>query len=67
VAFVELRDRLRDRVKTYGLLETLDRDHFYPKLRHGLAAIAEEDEAGEERRGADAAPSDEAPRGSAAE
>jgi high affinity sulfate transporter 1 len=44
MAFVELRDRLRDRVKTYGLLETLDQDHFYPKLRHGLAAIAAEDQ-----------------------
>jgi high affinity sulfate transporter 1 len=44
MAFVELRSRLQDRVKTYGLLETLDQEHFYPKLRHGLAAIAEEEE-----------------------
>jgi high affinity sulfate transporter 1 len=43
MAFVELRSRLQDRVKTYGLLETLDQDHFYPKLRGGLAAIAVED------------------------
>jgi MFS superfamily sulfate permease-like transporter len=45
VAFVELRDRLRDRVKTYGLLETLDRDHFYPKLRFAMAEITAETQA----------------------
>ncbi len=42
MAFVELRDRLSDRVKTYGLLETLDRDHFYPKLRFAMAEITAE-------------------------
>ena len=45
MAFVELRDRLSDRVKTYGLLETLDRDHFYPKLRFAMAEIVTETEA----------------------
>jgi high affinity sulfate transporter 1 len=45
LAFVELRDRLSDRVKTYGLLETLDSEHFYPKLRLALAEIAAEDAA----------------------
>lgn len=39
VAFVELRDRLKDRVLRYGLLETLDRDHFYPSVNTALAAI----------------------------
>ncbi len=46
MAFVELRDRLSDRVKTYGLLETLDRDHFYPKLRFAMAEITAETQAG---------------------
>jgi high affinity sulfate transporter 1 len=39
MAFVELRARLRDLVERYGLLETLDRDRFYPTLESGLAAI----------------------------
>ena len=45
VAFVELRDRLQDLVLRYGLLETLDRDHFYPSISLGLEAIANEDRA----------------------
>ena len=57
MAFVELRDRLSDRVKTYGLLETLDRDHFYPKLRFAMAEITAETtaEAGGATTGATAA------------
>ena len=35
VAFVELRTRLQDLVLRYGLLETLDRDHFYPSIAAG--------------------------------
>jgi high affinity sulfate transporter 1 len=42
VAFVELRDRLKDRVLRYGLLETLDRDHFYPSVDSALDAIRQE-------------------------
>jgi hypothetical protein len=32
LAFVELRDRLQDLVRRYGLNTTLDRKHFYPAL-----------------------------------
>jgi len=39
MAFVEMRTRLQDLVLRYGLLETLDRDRFYPTLEVGLAAI----------------------------
>jgi high affinity sulfate transporter 1 len=41
MAFVELRTRLRELVRSYGLLETLDRDRFYPTLDQGLAAITD--------------------------
>jgi high affinity sulfate transporter 1 len=42
MAFVELRSRLHDLVRRHGLLETLDRDHFYPSIETALAAIADE-------------------------
>ena len=42
VAFVELRTRLQDLIQRYGLLDTLDRDHFYPTMRTALAAIRSE-------------------------
>jgi MFS superfamily sulfate permease-like transporter len=42
LAFVELRSRLQDLVLRYGLMETLDRDHFYPSLERAFAAIAED-------------------------
>jgi high affinity sulfate transporter 1 len=41
MAFVEMRSRLRELVRSYGLFETLDRDRFYPTLDQGLAAIAD--------------------------
>ena len=41
VAFVEMRTRLQDLVEKYGLLQTLDRDHFYPSVEAALAAIEE--------------------------
>ena len=44
MAFVELRSRLQDLVKRYGLLETLDRDHFYASVDVALAAIREDEE-----------------------
>jgi MFS superfamily sulfate permease-like transporter len=44
MAFVELRSRLQDLVKRYGLFETLDRDHFYARVETALAAIEEEEE-----------------------
>ena len=40
LAFVELRDRLRQLLLDYGLLEVLDRGHFYGSLDEALAAIA---------------------------
>ena len=39
LAFVELRERLQKLVLRYGLLETLDGDHFYPSLGAALADI----------------------------
>ncbi len=40
LAFVELRSRLRDLILRYGLLDTLDKDHFYGSLDEALAEIA---------------------------
>jgi high affinity sulfate transporter 1 len=42
MAFVEMRSRLQDLVRQYGLFETLDRDHFYPTIDEALGAIQEE-------------------------
>ena len=39
LVFVELRSRLRDLVANYGLLETLDEEHFYDSVDAALAAI----------------------------
>ncbi len=39
LAFVELRTRLRDLVQDYGLLTTLDRDHFYATIEEALDDI----------------------------
>ena len=39
LAFVELRTRLRELVHDYGLLETLDRDHFYASVEEALTDI----------------------------
>ena len=39
LAFVELRTRLRDLVHDYGLLHTLDRDHFYASIDEALTDI----------------------------
>ena len=41
MAFVEMRTRLQDLVRRYGLFETLDRDRFYPTLTAAVAAIQE--------------------------
>ncbi|HMK93746.1 MAG TPA: SulP family inorganic anion transporter, partial [Thermoleophilia bacterium] len=43
LAFVELRDRLQDRVETYGLLSELDREHFFAKMKPALRDIAAHD------------------------
>lgn len=39
LAFAELRSRLQDLTLHYGLMDTLDRDHFYPTLEAALDAI----------------------------
>jgi high affinity sulfate transporter 1 len=39
MAFAEMRGRLQDLTLRYGLLETLDREHFYPTLKAALEAI----------------------------
>jgi MFS superfamily sulfate permease-like transporter len=39
LAFVELRSRLMDLVRDYGLYDTLDRDHFYGSIEEALADI----------------------------
>ena len=38
LAFAELRSRLQDLILRYGLMATLDRDHFYPTLESALEA-----------------------------
>jgi MFS superfamily sulfate permease-like transporter len=43
MAFVELRGRLQDLVLRYGLLETLDKDHFYPSVDAAVEAIKAHD------------------------
>ena len=40
LAFAEMRSRLQDLTLRYGLLETLDKDHFYPELDDAIRAIA---------------------------
>ena len=40
LAFVELRTRLRGLVHDYGLLRTLDRDHFYGSIEEALSDIS---------------------------
>ncbi len=42
MAFAEMRTRLRELLQRYGLLETLDRDRFYPTLDAALDAISPE-------------------------
>src|SRR5262245_9688187 len=45
LAFVELRARLHELLSQYGLLGTLDRHHFYPRVNDALAAIAADERA----------------------
>ncbi len=40
MAFVELRSRLHDLVRDYGLHKTLDSEHFYASIEEALADIA---------------------------
>lgn len=39
VAFAEMRSRLQDLTLRYGLMQTLDRDHFYPTLEIALEQV----------------------------
>ena len=41
MAFAEMRTRLQELVRRYGLYETLDRDRFYPTLEAAIAAVEE--------------------------
>jgi MFS superfamily sulfate permease-like transporter len=43
LAFAEMRTRLRELTLRYGLLETLDREHFYPSLDAALEEIQAEE------------------------
>ena len=45
LAFAEMRSRLQDLTLRYGLMETLDRDHFYPTLEAALEEIRSGDRA----------------------
>ena len=42
LAFAELRSRLQEQALRYGLLETLDHDHFYPTLTMALDEVRAE-------------------------
>ena len=42
LAFAEMRTRLQNLTLRYGLLETLDREHFYPTLEAALEEVARE-------------------------
>jgi len=44
MAFAGMRERLQHLALRYGLLETLDADHFYPTISAALDAIREEGE-----------------------
>jgi high affinity sulfate transporter 1 len=44
MAFAEMRTRLQELALRYGLLETLDADHFYPSIDAALEAIRAEGE-----------------------
>src|SRR5262249_38613736 len=39
MAFAEMRRRLQEPTLDYGLMETLDRNHFSPTLETALAAV----------------------------
>jgi high affinity sulfate transporter 1 len=48
LAFAEMRTRLQDLTLRYGLLETLDREHFYPTLETALEQVQAIDAAPEQ-------------------
>jgi MFS superfamily sulfate permease-like transporter len=61
IAFVELRSRLHDLLSQYGLLGTLDRDHFYGTIEEALAAIEAEDAEKAKRARGSSAPAQDDP------
>jgi MFS superfamily sulfate permease-like transporter len=42
MAFAEMRTRVQELILRYGLLETIDRDRFYPTMKTAIAAIEAE-------------------------
>ncbi len=44
--FAELKDPVKDKMVRYGLLETIDRRHFYPTLEVAIEAFYQESENG---------------------
>jgi MFS superfamily sulfate permease-like transporter len=40
--FAELKDPVKDKIVRYGMLETIDRRHFYPTIELAVAAFYEE-------------------------
>ena len=40
-AFVELRERLQDRLRLYGLWQTLNREHVFAKMKPAIRALSE--------------------------
>ncbi len=49
LAFVELRDRLRTLITSYGLESTLDREHFYPSVDAAVRSLSPEVDGGGDR------------------
>ena len=47
-AFVELRERLQDRLRLYGLWATLDREHVFAKMKPAIRALTEHGPYGED-------------------
>ena len=46
LVFAELKDPVKDQMVRYGLLETIDRRHFYPTIKAAVKAYTHEEEAG---------------------
>lgn len=42
LAFVEIRTRLRERMRRYGLFETMDREYLYASVEEAVAALNED-------------------------
>jgi len=42
LAFAEIKDPVKDKIVRYGLLETIDRQHFYPTIEVAIEAFFKE-------------------------